>query len=82
MYEVYKNTVISGEADAAGITNTAYDGETKLGVDYFDGDELEDTNEVISRRLICDRCGYQIKSKAELSSQDGWKVCWRCKDEE
>ena len=81
MYEVNKNTVKVAYEDAGGITNTAHEGETQLGTDYFDGTELADTDEVLSRRLVCDRCGYPIKKKSELIKQAGWMVCHRCLDE-
>lgn len=80
MWEVYKNKLIEAYEDAGGITNTAYDGETTLGADFFTGAELEDTDEVISRRLVCDRCGCPPKHKSELIRQNGFMICARCID--
>jgi hypothetical protein len=81
MYEVYKNSVIVPYEDDAGITNTAYSGERILGTDFFTGEELADLDDVISRRFICDRCGFQPNEKSELIKQNGFMVCWRCLDE-
>ena len=81
MYEVYKNKVIVPYEDAGGATNTVYEGETTLGTDFFTGAELEETDKVISRRLVCDRCGCPPDDKDELVKQKGWKVCKRCLDE-
>ena len=80
MWEVYKNKTIVPYEDAGGVTNTAYSGETTLGEDFFTGAELEDTDAVISRRIVCDRCGCPPKDKNDLIKQNGWKVCSRCID--
>ncbi len=80
MYEINKNSVIVPYEDAGGITNTAHAGETTLGTDYITGEELAATDEVLSRRLVCDRCGYPPKTKADLIKQNGWMVCGRCVD--
>ena len=80
MYDVNKNSVIVPVADAAGIINTAYSGQTKLGTDFFTGDQLAETDVVISRRLVCDRCGVPPKSKSDLTKQNGWLVCKECLD--
>jgi hypothetical protein len=78
MYDVNKNSVIVPTADAAGITNTAYAGQTRLGKDFFTGEELADTNEVLSRRLVCDRCFKPPKTRADLFKQNGYLVCKEC----
>lgn len=80
MYETYKNTTIESYEDAAGITNTARQGETQLGADFFTGEELAPTDQVISRRLVCDRCGFSVKSKKNLKKQKGFMVCKDCFD--
>lgn len=80
MWDVYKNKTIVPYEDAGGIINTAYDGETTLGEDFFTGAELEDADEVISRRIVCDRCGCAPKRKSELVKQKGWMICARCID--
>ena len=80
MYEVYKNDAITTYTDDGGQTNTAYEGELRVGTDFFTGAELATEDEVISRRLICDRCGFQPKEKSELTKQNGFMVCWRCID--
>lgn len=80
MWEVYKNKLIETYEDAGGITNTAYDGETTLGTDFFTGEELEDLDEVISRRIVCDRCGCPPKRKTDLIKQNGWMICGSCID--
>lgn len=80
MYLVHKNSIKVAKADCAGITNTNNVGETNLGVDFFTGAELADTDEVLSIELVCDRCGKFVKDKSELIKQAGWKVCKRCFD--
>ncbi len=78
MHEIYKNDVITPYEDAGGVTNTARAGETRLGTDYFTGEELETTDKIISRRYVCDRCGCPPDGK--LTKQAGWMVCGRCID--
>ena len=80
MYETYKNDIIEPYEDAGGITNTAREGETRLGKDFFTGEELLPVDTVISRRLVCDRCGVPPKSKGELRKQNGFMVCGDCYD--
>ncbi len=74
------DAMVTALPDIAGITNTNRLGETSLGVDFFTGAELAPIGEVISRRFICDRCGYPTP-KAELIKQAGWMVCKRCIDD-
>lgn len=81
MYLIHKNSVKVATADIAGITNTNNVGETNLGTDFFTGEELADTDEVLSIEIVCDRCGRFIKEKSELTKQAGFKVCKRCFDE-
>ena len=80
MYEVYKNSIIVPHTDDAGIVNTHYVGQTTLGVDFFTGSELAPVDQVFSRHLVCDRCGYHPKEKSDLIKQNGFLVCWRCID--
>lgn len=114
MWEIYKNDEIEAYEDEGGVTNTHYVGSTRLGKDFFTGEELaptysptgnsgqayddtwdgysdawdgydgvwgaETTTDILSRRLVCDRCGDQIKSKSELIKQSGWLVCSGCID--
>lgn len=80
MYEIYKNDIIVPYEDAGGETNTNRAGETRLGTDYFTGEEQLEVDEFISRRLICDRCGCPPKSKSDLIKQAGFLVCPRCID--
>ena len=84
-FDVYKNdTLTSGNfTDAAGNTMTyPYGGESRLGVDFETGVELATADEVLSRTLVCDCCGIPVKSKSDLTSQRGYKVCKKCIDEE
>ena len=80
MWEIYKNDVITTYEDAGGVTNTAHEGENRLGNDYFTDEALAETDEILSRRLVCDRCSRPPKSKSDLIKQSGWLVCPECLD--
>ena len=80
MYEVYQNDIIEPYEDAGGVTNTARAGQRRVGNSFFTGEPLAAPDQVISRRLVCDRCGCPPKSKAELVKQGGFMVCRGCVD--
>jgi len=74
MYDVNKNSIIVPTADAAGVVNTAYAGQTRLGKDFFTGEELAATDVVLSRRLVCDRSFRPVKTRSELVKQNGFLI--------
>lgn len=82
MYQIYKNSIIAAKPDCGGVTNTTYDGERVLGVDFNTGDELDDLDVVMSRHRVCDRCGRYLKYGERTIKQNGWEVCRGCVDDE
>jgi hypothetical protein len=82
MWEVYKNDTITPYEDAGGVTNTAREGELRLGNDFFTGESLAEENEVLSRRLVCDRCGCPPRDGKTLIKQAGFMLCERCLDDD
>jgi len=69
-YDLYKNSLID---------TGPYAGETELGVDFFQGDELLPLDTLISKEFVCARCGRPVDIL--ICKQTNGYICEKCRDQ-